>query len=233
MDYHRRNKKLLRNIRPVKKNHCQIQQIWSYSNTKLSCPLSIVIISLAHASTHTRTRPASLLKQEGWVQPVKCSLPLLSPWFLYQGPGDGNTTYNTLLVLKFYTFPIIKPTGQQRQWAKHRLIVWNLCSNCGDLCVFCLVLWWCCFDFGVRYSLLLTWLKFVKMDVDFNDKGGMSLGFAWQDFGSGGGCKSSFYEKLPVASPMTDRATASQLQDGQADPTSGCGSAPGITDLTG
>ncbi|RMC05176.1 hypothetical protein DUI87_18360 [Hirundo rustica rustica] len=65
-----------------------------------------------------------------------------------------------------------------------------------------------------------------RMDVDFNDKGWNERLLGLHDY------KGGFCEKLPVASPMTDRANASQLQDGQASPTSDCGSAPGITDLT-
>jgi len=40
-------------------------------------------------------------------------------------------------------------------------------------------------------------------------------GFAWQGFGSRG-YRGSFCEKLREASPMSDEASASQLQDGTA-----------------
>ncbi|GAB0209844.1 mitochondrial enolase superfamily member 1 [Grus japonensis] len=42
------------------------------------------------------------------------------------------------------------------------------------------------------------------------------VGFAWQGFGSGGGYRGGFCEKLLEASPVSDRANASRLQDGPA-----------------
>ncbi|KAK4818862.1 hypothetical protein QYF61_020081 [Mycteria americana] len=39
------------------------------------------------------------------------------------------------------------------------------------------------------------------------------IGFAWQGFGSVGGYRGGFYEKLLEASPMSDRANASWIQD--------------------
>ncbi|GAB0206293.1 hypothetical protein GRJ2_003094900 [Grus japonensis] len=44
--------------------------------------------------------------------------------------------------------------------------------------------------------------------------------FAWQGFGRGGGYRGGFCEKLLEASPLSDRANASRLQDG---PTAGQG----------
>jgi len=41
----------------------------------------------------------------------------------------------------------------------------------------------------------------------------LCCGFAWQGFGSRGGCRSGFSEKLPEASPVSDGASASWLQD--------------------
>ncbi|GAB0207175.1 mitochondrial enolase superfamily member 1 [Grus japonensis] len=42
------------------------------------------------------------------------------------------------------------------------------------------------------------------------------VGFAWQGFGSGRGYRGGFCEKLLEASPVSDRANASRLQDGPA-----------------
>ena len=42
------------------------------------------------------------------------------------------------------------------------------------------------------------------------------LGFVWQGFGSGRGYRGGFCEKLLEASPVSDRANASRLQDGSA-----------------
>ena len=42
------------------------------------------------------------------------------------------------------------------------------------------------------------------------------LGFVWQGFGSGGGYRGGFCEKLLEAPPVSDRASASRLQDGPA-----------------
>jgi len=44
----------------------------------------------------------------------------------------------------------------------------------------------------------------------------MRIGFAWQDFGSGGGYRSGRCEKLQEASPMSDRANVRRRQDGPA-----------------
>ncbi|GAB0208288.1 hypothetical protein GRJ2_003294500 [Grus japonensis] len=44
----------------------------------------------------------------------------------------------------------------------------------------------------------------------------VSIGFAWQGFGSGRGYRGGFCEKLLEASPVSDRANASRLQDGSA-----------------
>lgn len=65
-------------------------------------------------------------------------------------------------------------------------------TNCGELCVFCLVLWWCCFWFGCGEFSFVDVTEICegcRMDVDFNDKGllvfvFLSLRFAWQDLGS-------------------------------------------------
>lgn len=38
------------------------------------------------------------------------------------------------------------------------------------------------------------------------------VGFAWQDFGSGGVYRADFCEKLPETFPMQNRANASWLQ---------------------
>ena len=47
-------------------------------------------------------------------------------------------------------------------------------------------------------------------------KVGICIGFAWQGFG-GGGYRGGFCGKLLEASPMSDGANASRLQDGPTD----------------